>query len=348
MAYENYQPMVEITRGPIVESVQFGAAAVVDVDGNLIASYGDPYTVTFLRSSAKPFQALHFVELKGPEKYHLTDEEISVMCASHSGTDHHFDVVSSIQRKVGIKEENLMCGVHWPMDSETADALRARGEQPTTNRHNCSGKHSGMLAQAVLRGLPIEDYLNNDHEVQKANLQTFSDMTGMPVDQIHLGLDGCSAPVYAVPLYNGALGYARLSDPKDLSPERAAGCRRIVKAMTTFPFMVAGPRRFDTKLMEVGKGKIVTKAGAEGYQGVGLLPGALGAGSPGIGITLKISDGDLTGRADSTIIIEILKQLGALNADQIEELKDFYIRPVYNWRKLVAGEIRPCFTLKRM
>jgi len=347
MAYENYQPLVEVTRGPIVESVHFGAAAVVDAAGNLVASLGDPRTVAFLRSSAKPFQALPFVEMDGPSHFGLTDEEVAVLCSSHSGTDRHFEVVSSIQAKVGIRESDLQCGTHYPLDDETSAVMRLRGENPTNNHNNCSGKHTGMLAQAVLRNLPLGGYLENSHPVQAADLQAFCDLCGLTPGDVLLGVDGCTAPVFAVPLYNGALAYAHLAGPDDLPPARAQACRDITRAMTSFPFMVAGPNRFDTALMEAGCGRIVSKGGAEGYHAIGLLPGALGPGSPAIGIAIKTSDGDLTGRSNPVIAIEILRQLGALNEDQLSRLKNFDRRPVLNHNRLPVGEIRACFKLQR-
>jgi len=345
MNYANYVPMIEVTRGPIVESVHFGAAAVVDASGRLVASIGDPATVTYLRSSAKPLQLLPFMELGGAETFGLSDRQVAVMCASHSGTDDHVAVIRSIQQKIGVTEGNLMCGVHTPGDEQTAIALIKRGEESTPLRHNCSGKHTGMLAQAVLRHLSVEDYINPEHPVQKLILQTFAEMCGVTVEQMPLGTDGCSAPVFAVSLQAAAMGYARLCGPDLLAPSRAAACRRITRAMTTNPDMVAGPGRFDTNLMAAAHGKIVSKNGAEGYQAMGLMPGALGPGSPALGITIKISDGDDYGRAKSLASIEILRQLGALNADELQALAQYNLHPVLNWRKLEVGEIRPCFKL---
>lgn len=345
MIYSNYAAMIEVTRGPIVESVHFGAAAVVDANGRMVASFGDPATVTYLRSSAKPLQLLPFMELGGAEAFDLSDRQVSVMCASHSGTDDHVAVIRSIQEKIGVTEQNLLCGVHAPGDEKTSIALIKRGEEPTPLRHNCSGKHTGMLAQAVLRHLPIDDYINPAHPVQKLILQTFAEMCGVTVEQMPLGTDGCSAPVFAVSLRSAALAYARLCGPDQLAPQRAAACRRIIRSMTTNPDMVAGPGRFDTNLMSACGGKIVTKGGAEGYQAIGLMPGALGPGSPALGITMKISDGDETDRARSLASIEILRQLGALTPAELQALAQYDVRPVYNWRKLVVGEIRPCFKL---
>lgn len=345
MAYENYRPLVEATRGPIVESVQFGAFAVVDSSGKLLASQGDPETVTYLRSSSKPIQVLPFVEMGGVEKFGLTERELSILCASHSGTDDHFAVVSGIQKKIGALESQLLCGVHWPIDDETSRALAARGELPTPNRHNCSGKHTGFLAHAILRGLPTEDYINPNHPIQKTILQTFAEMCDFPAEKVFIGVDGCSAPVFAVPLKAAAYGYARLCDPKDLSPQRAAACRKITHAMSTHPDMVGGPQRFDTDAMRALGGKIVSKGGAEGYQSVGILAGALGKDSPGIGLAVKISDGDNTDRARTLVAMEILRWLGVISAKEAGELADYGRHPIRNWRKIEVGELRPCFTI---
>ena len=161
---------------------------------------------------------------------------------------------------------------------------------------------------------------------------------------MELGIDGCSAPNFASPLYNAALGYARLCDPFGLSAERAAACKTITTAMASNPDMVAGPQRFDTRLMEVTGGRIVVKGGAEGYQGLGLLPGALGPDSPGIGIAVKISDGDPSNRARQAVALQLLKNLGAISEAELAQLAEF--GPVYNihnFRKLVVGQARPTF-----
>ena len=346
MTYPNYLPLVEITRGPIVESIHCGAIAVVDIHGRVLASAGDPEIVTYPRSTAKPVQVLPFVELGGPRRFNLTERELAVMCASHSGTDDHFAVVSGIQAKIGVSESDLLCGVHAPMDKPTAIAMTRRGEIPTPNRHNCSGKHTGMLAQAALRGLSKEEYIDPQHPVQQLILQTFAEMTDMPVGQIGIGIDGCSAPVFALPLRNMALAFARLADPAGLTPARAAACRQITQAMMAHPDMVAGPGRFDTLVMGLLAGRVFAKGGAEGYQGMGLMPGALGPGSPALGIAFKIADGDQSDRARNVVSIEILRQLGLLTPEQITaHLADLAARPNTNWRKFVVGEIRPCFEL---
>lgn len=352
-----YLPLFELTRGKTVESIHDGAVAVVDVHGNLLAWYGDPDAVTFLRSSAKPFQVLPFVEHGGPEAYQLTPREIALMCASHSGTDEHVSVVEEIQAKTGVTEGDLLCGVHEPGHAPTAEALRERREAPTSNRHNCSGKHTGMLAYSRLlakRGVSVEgwSYLDLEHPVQQEILQTFADMCRVPAESVAVGIDGCSAPNFAVPLHNAALAFARLCNPEAggvTLPERAAACRTIASAMTAHPDMVGGPGRFDTRLMEVSAGRILIKAGAEGYQGIGLMPDVLAPGSPAVGIALKIGDGDARAKVRPAVVLEVLRQLGALTEPEQNALSEFGPSfPVYNWRKLVVGEGRPCFQLERM
>jgi L-asparaginase II len=343
-----YQPVFELTRGGIVESLHFGAAAVVDSHGRLLASLGDQQLVTFLRSSAKPFQALPFIERGGQEKFGLTAREIALMCSSHSGTDEQVAVIKGMQAKIGVTVDDLLCGMHYPMHEETADAMKLRGEALTSYRHNCSGKHTGMLAHAKLRGATLANYVDFHHPIQESILKTFADMCALPAEQIELGIDGCSAPNFAIPLYNTALGYARLCDPYDQPPVRAGACRTITSAMIGHPDMVAGPGRFDTLLMRAGKGSVLSKGGAEGFQAIGLMPGALGVDSPGIGIAIKISDGDPTDRARTGVALGILQSLGALDENQLAEMAAFGPQiQLQNFRKLIVGISRPSFTLNK-
>ncbi len=352
-----YQPIFELTRGRIVESVHFGAVAVVDSEGHLLAWHGDPQAKTFMRSSAKPLQALPFIEHGGDRTFHLTSKEIAILCGSHEGTDAHVAVIKSIQAKVGVQESDLLCGTHLLTHIPTVEAMSARGEVLTPNRHNCSGKHTGMLAYARMRGLPIADYTNPEHPIQKTILEAFSEMCGTQSDWVEIGTDGCSAPSFALPLFNAALGFAHLCDPSSLSQERAAACRRITSAMIANPAMVGGARRFDTRIMEVCSKRIIAKGGAEGYMALGILGGVLGAESPGIGIAFKIADGDMpvrdTGgsfqnRVRPAVALEILRQLGYISEKELGALSEFGpVRPVTNARKMVVGESRPAFSLKQ-
>ncbi len=348
-------PLFELTRGRIVESIHFGAIAVVDVRGHLLYSYGDPHTVTFLRSSAKPFQALPFFERGGPAHFSLTQKEQALICASHDGSDEHVRTAESIQVKAGLKENDLQCGVHMPSDATAYKALVARGEKPTPTRNNCSGKHTGMLAHAKMRGLPLENYLDPNHPIQQDILTTLAEMSDYPRERIEVGIDGCSAPNFALPLCNSALAFARLCDPTGLPDPRAKAARQITDAMTAYPEMVSGAGKFECKLMQAGQGRIVCKGGAEGFQAFGLRAGV--AGPDGIGIVFKVSDGDLLirtinmepmNRVRPAVTLEILHQMGVLEEVLPGTMKAFGpVLPVKNHRGLVVGESRPTFKLVR-
>ncbi|MFC2063947.1 asparaginase [Chloroflexota bacterium] len=343
----NHQPIFEVFRAGLVESTHFGSIVAVDSNGKTLFWYGDPYSITYLRSSSKPIQVIPFIEANGDQHYHLTSQELAITCGSHDGSNEHIRVIQDIQKKVGIGEEDLLCGVQPPLDVSVADQLKERGETLTQNRHNCSGKHTAMLAFAAMSDLPDGSYINPNHPIQHKILDAVAGMCNMQPSQVIMGIDGCSVPTFAVPLYNAALAYARLCDPKDLAEIRSAACRRITTAMLSNPEMVAGPRRFDTRLMQVGRKRILAKAGAEGFFSIGLSPRVLNVDSPGIGIAIKVSDGDQKNRVRPALVLEILKQMKLLNLEELETLKEF--GPTLketNWRNLIVGESKPIFNME--
>lgn len=347
------QPILELIRGSIVEATHFGCIAVVDSTGKLLHSYGDPDTVAFLRSSAKPFQALPFVEQGGVEHFGFTQKELSISCASHETAQMHLDTVKAMQRKIGIEESRLQCAGHLPGDAAKLRMVIQQNITPTPNFNNCSGKHTAMLAHAKMRGLPLENYLDHAHPIQQDILAAFSEMCGIEKEKVELGIDGCSAPNFAVPLFNSALGMARLCDPRTLTEARATACRKITTAMTTHPEMISNHGEFDCELMKVGEGRIVTKRGAEGFQIIGLMPGVHG--EKGVGITFKVTDGDASrmnellessSRVRPAVTLEILRQLNVLNGSQLKSLAKFGPEKILkNYAGLVTGKSQPVFKL---
>jgi len=200
MSSNEYRPILEFTRGKIVESIHYGAFVIMDSRGQSLASHGSPETITYLRSSAKPFQALPLIESGGAKYWAFTPKEIAITCASHSGTDDHAETLAGMQKKIGIIQNHLQCGIHRPTDADTANAMLLNGEEPTPNRHNCSGKHTGMLAYAKMKDQSLQDYLNPQHPLQKEILHTFCQMCDLEPEGIAFGIDGCSAPNFATPL----------------------------------------------------------------------------------------------------------------------------------------------------
>ena len=347
MSDQAFQPVYLLSRGGHAESLHFGALAIVAASGELFAAHGDAQISTFLRSTAKPFQVLPLVLAGGVEHYGFTLRELALICGSHSGTDEHVEVAQAIQKKAGIREDQLLCGVHPPLHKETAERLKQSGIGLIPNRHNCSGKHSGMLAYAKIRGWDLENYIDPQHPMQQEIFALFAEMAGLPVEKLSIGIDGCSAPNWAAPLYNTALAYARLMDPSGLPKTQQTACDQVSAAMIANPDMVGGPGRFDTVLMQTADGNILSKGGAEGYQGVGLRAGAMGLGSPAIGIALKISDGDARDWVSHAVSMEILRLLGVLSEAQFEKLAELGPgRKITNWRGLEVGRGEPIFNLE--
>ena len=335
----NTVPLVNITRGSQLEVVYRGAIAVVDARGQLVASAGDPNLTTFLRSSAKPFQLLPLVESGAADRFGFSERQLAVMAASHNGEDLHVEAVTSILARLGLDMNALQCGTHAPSYPPAARALEDAGRQPNALHNNCSGKHSGMLAQCLDCQLPVKSYLDPQHPIQITIKQTLAELAGIEPNSIGAATDGCSVPTFAIPLAASAWAFARLADPSALSEPRRSALSRIAAAMMTYPEMVAGTRRLDTEIMRACKGRVVVKGGAEGYYGLGILP-------LGLGIALKLEDGD-AGRGRNAVVVQVLKQLGALDGAALASLERHAAGPTKNHRGLIVGEMQTSFQLTR-
>jgi L-asparaginase II len=339
-------PLVEVRRGAIVESRHRGHVAAVDGEGQLVATLGEPETITYLRSSAKPFQAVPLVTSGAADRFGLTETELAVACGSHSGEDLHADVVARMLEKGGLDESFLKCGVHEPYSRATAERLRARGESLGMLRNNCSGKHTGMLLLSRQLGAPPGSYDDPASPVQQSILRAVSQFSGRPAAEIAAGTDGCGVPVFGMPVRAMALMYARLvAPPEEFDGATHDACARLVAAMTKHPEMVGGTvERFDTEVMRAARGLVVSKIGAEGVYTAGVLP--CERWPKGLGLAFKIEDGE-DRRSRSTIAIESLRQLGVWDEDAVRALSPYASFPVLNHRGEIVGQIRPSFELKR-
>jgi L-asparaginase II len=337
-------PLIAVRRGPLVEALHRGAVVVADGQGRVVAHVGDPEHVTYMRSSAKPLQLLAMVESGAADRFGFAPEELACMAGSHSGSRRHVETVARSLARLGLDASALACGVHPPFDPEEQKRLQAEGLAPSPLHNNCSGKHTGMLALAQHRGWPTEGYERPDHPVQVRIREVLAQMAGFPAEEIVLGTDGCSVPVHALPLRAAATAFARLVDPQGLPPSLAEACRRVVAAMVAHPEMVAGEGRLCTLLMRAWPGRLVAKAGAEGYYAVGILPGALGNGNPGLGLVVKLEDGDGR-RGRDPALLEALRLLGVYGGDLPPTLAPLGNRPLTNHRGLTVGTIETTFTL---
>jgi L-asparaginase II len=317
----------------------------VDGKGRRICSLGSPETVTYLRSSGKPFQALPVVFSGAADRFGFSEQEVAIACGSHNGEPTHVETVRSMLRKIGLPESALKCGVHEPYSVDVARDLIRREEQPTAIQNNCSGKHAAMLALAKHLGAPTDTYDQQANQVQQMILQTVSDFSGVPANEIVLGTDGCGVPVFAIPVQAMALMYARLvSPPPNIPAEVRAACRRIIDAMINFPVMIGGTKdRLDTDLIRAGAGQLISKIGAEGVYTIGVLPSQ--DWPEGIGFALKVEDGD-DRRARPPAVIDALRQLGVLSETDLRSLSNYSPAIIKNRRGDSVGEARAAFTLE--
>jgi L-asparaginase II len=340
------EPLVEVKRGSITESRHRGHIVAVDADGLIVAQLGAPQLVTYLRSSSKPFQAIPLIASGAADHFDFTEKEIAIACGSHNGEAAHTETVAQMLRKIGLDASALKCGVHEPYSADAARELRERGVKPSVLHNNCSGKHAGMLALALHLDAPIETYDQPDNPVQLNIARRIEQFSGVPIEDVAVGIDGCGVPTFGVTVRAMALMYARLVlPPADFDDATRAACKRIVAAMTKYPEMIGGSaERLDTVIMQSEPGGIVSKVGAEGVYTAGVLPCA--EWPLGLGLALKIEDGE-DRRARPTVVIESLRQLGVLKDGALEAVKPYASFTIKNPRGDEVGEVRASFELER-
>lgn len=315
-------------RAGVVESAHRVHVAVVDGAGNVVASLGDPNLLTFPRSALKPFQVLALVTSGAADRFDLTPEEIALACGSHWGEPMHLRVAASMLKKGGFEETALQCGAHEAWGPESTSSLLG---------HNCSGKHAGFLLLAKHLGEDPSRYLDPSSRTQQAVRAGVAAACGIP--DLTWGTDGCSAPTAAMPLRAAARMFARLALPQGVPAETAAALRRIAEAMRVHPEMVGGPRDLDTAVMGAAEDRVVTKMGAEAFEGVADL-------TTGMGLALKVEDG--AERALGPAVVDTLRQLGWLEGRAFEVLGDWWRPAIRNHAGRVVGEIVPRFELTRV
>ena len=313
----------------ITEREHSGFICLVDKDENILSEIGESRTSFFLRSCAKPFQALPIITSGTYQKFGLTLEELAVCCASHTGSNKHTELVKSILDKIGLKEKDFQCGVHDPIDVDTNHNLIKHNLKPSQLHNNCSGKHAGMLGVCLQKGWPIENYLSFEHPLQKEILSVIQHYCLLD-DNIKRAIDGCSAPVYAMPLYKMGAGFLKLFLSKD--------GELIKNAYLKHPYLIGGTGRLDSIIIKASHNRLVAKVGAEGLCIV-INPHEEKA------LVVKILDSNIQAR--SIAVIECLKQLGWLSKQELScnEISKIYDLEIKNLNNIPVGQIEPVFKL---
>ena len=324
--------VVEVMRGARVESRHRGAAAVLDADGAVALAFGAIDAPVFPRSAVKALQALPLIESGAADAFGLTEAEIALACASHSGAPEHVAAAAAMLAKAGLDASALACGAHWPLGDEPARALARAGGAPSPLHNNCSGKHAGFLCLACASGWETSGYERPAHPTQRAVKATIEEVAGAALGDDVCATDGCSIPTYAVPLRNLALCFARLATGRGLAPRRAAAARRVLAAVAANPAMVAGEGRFDTDVMRLFGARVFVKTGAEGVY-CAALP------ELGLGLAVKADDGAT--RAAQVMIAALIAQFLRLGEDQRARFARFVAPVLRNWSGVEVGGLRP-------
>jgi len=330
--------LVEVTRGGQVESAHRGAVAIVDAVGKRVAVLGDADAAVFPRSAFKALQALPLVESGAADAFGVGDEELALACASHSGEPMHTERVETWLARIDCVESDLACGPHLPLHEPTAHAMLRAGDRPCRIHNNCSGKHTGFLTVARHLRVSVEGYERPDHPVQVLVRDAVAAMCALNPRSMPVGIDGCAAPNYAIPLGGLAQGMAKLGDPSSLTPSRAAAAKRLTAAWKAHPLLVSGTGRACADLIMAAKGRTVVKTGAEGVF-TAVLP------ERGWGVAVKIDDGAT--RAAETVMAKVLTLLGSAD-EGTPEITKHLNPPIRNWRADIVGERRPTEALARL
>jgi len=317
--------LCRVTRGELTESIHVAFAVAVDETGHVFFSSGDPYYLTCIRSSLKPFQAAAAIQAGVMESAQFSQKELALMCASHKGEKTHVDTANGMIEKLGLTQANYECGVHYPSDIMARRHMIRDGIEASPLHNNCSGKHAGMLALAKHLGQGTSGYIKRNHPVQETIFDYVQKLTGL--ESIPTEIDGCSAPTPFFPLETIAKLFLHLSD--DSKPE----LKTVFDAMCAHPEMVGGTNHFDSMFIGALKGRGVTKVGGESVRGIAIKKPDGGR----VGIAIKILDGNF--RAMSLVAMKVCEHLALLFDDELDLLDKFRAKILKNHNEIDFGKI---------
>lgn len=340
-----FRPWVHVVRGGHVESVHEGILVVVDDEGNVRATWGDPEWPTFLRSSLKMFQAIPVVESGAADAFGYGPRHLALVCASHNGEPEHVELARDLLFRAGRSESELRCGAHPPAHDSTRREMTRRSERWAAIHNNCSGKHAGMLSVCTRRSWDVSTYLTPEHPLQREIVSVFAEYADLDAAKIPLGIDGCGVPTLYAPIAAFARALARFAGAgagrrahPSMAPHAAAAAR-LFDAMTSHPELVGGTGRFCTELPRAAGRPLLAKAGAEGFYAVAWRE----PDGRGVALAAKAAAGD--SRSRDFAVTEALLQLGVLSADGAGRLAPFHAGPMKNHAGTVVGKMESAMEL---
>jgi len=318
--------LCKVHRGDFIESIHVAYAVVVNEAGEIVYSSGDPHYLTCVRSTLKPFQASASVKEGATKAVGLTPAESALMCASHNGEDIHVKTAESMLKKIGYDTSYYECGTHFPYDKESKIKLIQNDEKASALHNNCSGKHAGMLCLAKHLQIDPKGYTDLNHPVQQLIMEQVKRFSEL--DEFPLAIDGCSAPVPFLPLFNIALMFQKFASGN------YDELNTLFDAIISNPYLIAGKNRFDTDFIKTMDGKAVTKVGGEGVRGVGIRT----AKGETYGVALKVLDGNQ--RCNPIATLAVLEEMDLLTDDELDKLSTYKKIVLQNHRKIETGSIK--------
>jgi len=325
--------LAEVWRGPIVESMHFGVAAIANERGEITDGWGDTSLVTFPRSALKPIQAIPLVESEAGKALGCGGRHVAIACGSHRGEPFHTRLIEDWLSALGVDEEALACGPEAPMDPATALIAARSGSPKRRVYNNCSGKHCGLLTVVRHRGWSSEGYRLLEHPVQQLYLDALSELIQRDARTLPFGIDGCTLPAVAMSVAEFARLMARFACARSAVARRSEAMREIHDAMRENPEYVSGTKQPGVELSKVTKGRLVIKTGAEGFIAV-FAPGQ------GIGVALKVIDGEARARVPA--LIALLAKARLIDNDEHRELQDLAEPAIRDTGGSIAGKICGC------
>ncbi|WP_182302426.1 asparaginase [Cohnella cholangitidis] len=327
-------PLVVMNRGAQTENVHRGRVCVVSAaDGKLLHSWEDVQAPTYVRSTAKPIQALASLLAGTAEAYGFEERHLAMLAASHRGSKEQIETLEEILKLTGLDEDHLAVHPGLPIGRKSRDEWMAKGSKPRKLCHTCAGKHLGVLAWCKLKGWPLEGYIRPDHPAQQEIIRRLKLWVEDEADQVTIGKDGCGFPVAAIPLWQLGFAYGRLASPDFAKDQAAAGmARRITGAMNAFPELVEGRNRLASILL--GDANVVAKSGAHGVFTLGLRREQLG-------VSIAVTDG--TEIAWPHIVKAILERIGGINEETKKKLEQTFPAEFLNDANEIAGNWQAVF-----
>ncbi|MBC7425302.1 MAG: asparaginase [Bacteroidia bacterium] len=322
--------LVNSFRGSVLESYHRGVVCVVDSDNNIIYSEGDVTQVCFPRSAMKMFQQIPLLTSGAFEELGITEEEVAIFCGSHNGETIHRAVAEKVLHRAGLTQDALCCGPQAPTLKEDVAEMYRAGGVPQRIHNNCSGKHAGFLLYCHYKGYSIDDYFSPEHPMQKEIKTVCSQFYEYPESSMETAIDGCTTPIYSIPVFNQAVGYKNLVHPVNFDESTQKACDIIVRSVAKYPYLLAGKKRYCTDLMQVAGDRLIGKTGADGVYCIGLRNKA-------IGICIKIDDGRM---GPQYIVAEkLLENSGIINQDEVGTLAQYSCETQRNWGGVAIGTL---------